>query len=83
MDSNGNKIAGEIGYYSAVSVVKYTSKPTVIIEGLQTNLINNHTLSYIGIYSQDGENADTTEKEYKYNFTIYDSNKNIYMTSGE
>ena len=83
LDSNGNKIAGEIGYYSAVSVVKYTSKPTVIIEGLQTNLINNHTLSYIGSYSQDGENADTTEKEYKYNFTIYDSNKNIYMTSGE
>ena len=70
LDSNGNKIAGEIGYYSAVSVVKYTSKPTVIIEGLQTNLINNHTLSYIGSYSQDGENADTTEKEYKYNFTI-------------
>ena len=83
VDTNGNKIDGEIGYYSAVSVVKYTSQPTVVIDGLQTNLINNHTLTYIGHYSQEGENADTTEKEYKYQFTIYDSNKNVYMTSGE
>ena len=81
--ANNKKIEGEIGYYSAVSVVKYTSQPTVVIDGLKTNLINNHTLTYIGHYSQKGENADTTEKEYKYQFTIYDSNKNIYMTSGE
>lgn len=78
-----DKTTGEIGYYSAVSVVKYTSQPTVVIDGLKTNLINNHTLTYIGHYSQEGENADTTEKEYKYKFTIYDSNKNVYMTSGE
>lgn len=83
IDAKGKKIDGEIGYYSAVSVVKHTSQPTVVIDGLKTNLINNHTLTYIGHYSQEGENADTTEKEYKYQFTIYDSNKNIYMTSGE
>lgn len=76
-------VEGEIGYYSAVSSVKYTSKPSVVIDGLSTNLINNHTLSYIGTYSQDVENGDTTEKEYKYSFTVYDSNKNVYMTSGE
>ena len=74
---------GEIGYYSAVSVVKYTSKPSVIIDGLSTSLINNHTLTYIGQYSQDVENGDTTEKEYKYQFVVYDSDKNVYMTSGE
>lgn len=81
-DENKTK-PGEIGYYSAVSIVKYTSKPTVVIDGLSTSLINNHTLSYIGTYSQDVDNGDTTEKEYKYQFTVYDSDKNVYMTSGE
>ena len=31
-----NKFTGEIGYYSTVGVVKYTSTPIVFIEGLDT-----------------------------------------------
>ena len=77
-------LSGEIGYFSAVSVIKYTTKPVVSIEGLNKSTANARQLSYVGLYEQAaGAESDTTEKVYTYNFTIYDKNNNIFATSGE
>lgn len=70
-----------IGYYSAVGVVKYTTKPIVAIDGLETTGPNMNLTTYVGTYSQDG--LDMTEKVYSYIFNIYDKSNNLYITSGE
>ena len=51
-------LEGEIGYYSTVGVIKYTTKPVVEIANLKkqdsTNslsAINRHNYNYTGIYS--------------------------------
>ena len=72
---------GEVGYYSSVGVVKYTTKPEVKIEGLEVKKNNFHKYSYIGLYSQ--KEKDTTEKLYSYCFNLYDSKYNLVLTSGE
>ena len=41
-----------VGYYSTAGVVKYTSKPTVLIDGLDAKVRNAHAYSYIGRYKQ-------------------------------
>ena len=70
-----------IGYYSSVGVIKYTTKPVVAIDGLETAGPNMNLNTYIGTYSQDG--SDMTEKVYSYIFNIYDKSNNLYITSGE
>lgn len=70
---------GEIGYYSSVGTMKYTKVPTIQINGLKAEGTNNFNGSYQGLYSND----DITEKVYKYQFTIYDSQGNVLDTSGE
>lgn len=71
----------EIGYYSAISTIKFTSKPDIKIDDLSLTTINHHKPSYIGVYTQPIE-GDITEKVYKYNFSIYDINNNLIVTSG-
>lgn len=70
-----------IGYYSTVGVVKYTTKPTVEIDGLEHGEVNTHNYQYAGLYSQ--ESGDTTEKAYSYCFNLYDNEDNLIQTSGE
>ena len=76
----------EIGYYSSVGIVKCTSKPDVFIKGF--NITNNNTPkhTYTGIYQQTEISSnlqrDFREKVYSYCFTIYDSQGNIFDTSG-
>lgn len=74
---------GTIGYYSSVSVVKYTSKPEVIVDSLEHGKVNMNENRYIGSYSQIGSDKDTTEKVYSYRFDIYDNAGNLHETSGE
>lgn len=83
----------EIGYFSTVGVVKYTSKPTVFIEGLSSITSNNHNYVYTGVYRQAEYNKntqtyltkdfDTSEKLYSSRFYIYDANYKIIEDSGE
>lgn len=81
---------GNPGYYSTVAVVKFTTKPTVVIEGLKLGAVNLHRRTYVGHYSQgsvvddDGVSKyrDTTEKEYSYQFVLYDEDDNILKDSG-
>ena len=83
--------AQQIGIYSTIGVVKYTTLPSVTIEGLDPDLINNHCYSYNGVYRQvkvengktDYSSSDTTEKLYSSRFVIYDSDNNIIKDSGE
>lgn len=81
------------GYYSSVGIVKYTSVPTLRIDGLSHKKeINNSQYVYTGIYKQtpvdikDGETTktakrDNSEKVYSYCFTIYNDDGTIFDTS--
>ena len=70
----------EIGYYSTIGVIKYTSKPTLEIDQLSSrkNVSNINRFNYIGKYSND----DTTEKVYQYRFVLFDENIDAIHTSG-
>lgn len=70
-----NFIDGGVGLFSTVGIIKYTTMPEISIEGLKKNISNIHTYDYIGHYSQ--LNGDTSEKEYSYQFVIYDKLGNI------
>lgn len=89
----------EVGYYSTVGTIKYTSYPSLTIPGLEENFYGRY--DYIGIYSQENEQKtitnpetgvvtvveeikrDNTEKAYSYCFELTDSDGNIVATSGE
>lgn len=71
---------GEIGFYSTTGIIKCASSPTVTIEDLRQNSINNFSSSFIGKYDCGG---DTTEVVFSYNFKIYDSNLNLYYDTGD
>lgn len=81
----------EVGYYSTVGVVKYTTAPTVAIEGLNFGEINPHNYYYTGVYTQakyDNNGrllgyGDTTEKLYSYRFLITNSTGAIIDDTGE
>lgn len=66
---------GVIGYYSSVGIVKYTTRPTVTIEGINRQSITNHQYFYTGVYSQEGK--DSTEKLYSSRFLLVDMNGNV------
>ena len=69
----------EVGYFSTVGVVKYTSKPTMRIENMIAETLHSDFGAYTGIYT----NSDSTEKLYSYCFEIYDNHNNLIKTSGE
>lgn len=74
-------IDGEtIGYYSTVGVVKYTTMPTIGIDGLKFGHINIHNYTYTGVYSQ--LNGDTTEKMYSYRFQVFNGQKDLIEDTG-
>ena len=70
------KNTNEIGYYSTVGVIKYTTYPTVFIDKLSTSKTNPHQYDYAGVYSQ--KDGDATEKLYSSKFIIYDNNDVFY-----
>ena len=70
----------EIGHYSTVGLVKYTTKPEVNIVGLNPYEINTHTFEYMGYYSQ--KDGDITERVYSYCFDVYDSYNQLFSSSG-
>ena len=72
----------EPGYYSTVGVVKYTSKPSISIEGLNEN-INNHKYTYVGKYVQDEGMGDSTEKLYSSRFKLLNNTGQVLVDSGE
>ena len=70
----------DIGYYSSVGVIKCTSAPQVFIKDRENTKFNNY--EYVGVYSQEGEGKDSTEKVYNYKFDLFDSANNLIATSG-
>lgn len=85
----------DIGIYSTVGIIKYTTLPLITIEGLDEHVVNTHIYSYTGVYRQaeqkennkqiyyEWSTKDTEEKLYSSRFVIYDSNHNIVKDSGE
>lgn len=67
---------GITGYYSTVGIIKYTTKPSVTLLGLNSMKNNSHQYSYTGIYSQ--KEKDYTEKAYSYRFVVK-NNLNIIV----
>lgn len=74
---------GEVGQYSTVGVIKYTTCPKISIQELDLSAVNNHLYEYTGTYSQDLESGDTTERVYSYEFNLYNANGELVETSGE
>ena len=78
---------GIIGYYSSVGIMKFTTEPTVDIEGMEFATVNMNENVFVGTYSQDKlsstELRDISEKVYSYCFNIYDAAGNLFETSGE
>lgn len=72
--------AGTLGYYSTVGVFKYTTRPSVSIEGLGDNNISN-LYTYVGLYAQNEDGQDVTEKIYTYRFDLFEGST-IVATSG-
>lgn len=74
----------DIGQYSTVGVIKYTTRPEVGIEGLSSTAINTTWHNFVGYYTQqvNGVIGDTTERAYSYQFDFYDENHNLIETSG-
>ncbi len=70
----------DVGYFSTVSVVKYTTFPQITILNLEENIFNGHHYKYTGVYSQKGK--DTTEKAYSYRFILTDREGNIVDDTG-
>lgn len=68
-----------IGYYSTISIVKCTAYPTVSILGLTSSTINGDITYYTGKYKNLD---DPTEKSSSYQFTLYDDNENVLITTG-
>lgn len=75
IDNNNN-----IGYFSTVSIVKYTTKPEVYIQNLEENIENSNVYTYKGTYSQ--KNRDVSEKAYQYRFILIDYYNNIIDDTG-
>lgn len=74
---------GEVGYYSTVGAIKYTTEPKVIIKDREKDgqELKFHTYEYTGLYSQvDG---DYSEKVYSYCFNLYNERNELVSTSGE
>ena len=68
----------KVGYYSDVTVGKFTDAPTVLIEDLDQT-INSAKYSYTGSF----ETSDVSEKVYYYEFNIYDNETGLlHDTSG-
>ena len=68
---------GEIGYYSSIAIIKYTSKPEISIASLDENIINMDLVQYVGEYY----NEDPTETVAKYKFILYSTSGNILEES--
>lgn len=75
IDTNNN-----VGYFSTVGIVKYTTAPNVYIHDIPvSNYISSFRQNYIGIY-ETGE--DKSERPYSYCFYLYDNNYQLVETSG-
>lgn len=71
---------GEQGYFSTVGVFKYTTTPQVYIDGMKDYEIGN-LYTYTGVYDQSFKGGDPAEKEYSYQFDLY-QNDNLFASSG-
>ena len=74
-------INNDIGIYSTIGVVKYTDQPTINISNLIAGEINLHQYEYYGQYIPS--QYDLTEKEYAYQFDIYNYNNDLYYSTGK
>lgn len=75
-------VDGEIGQYSTVGIIKYTTKPNVTIQNMTVGVINTTWHDFVGNYQQDPVKGDLTERIYSYRFDFYDSNNNLINSSG-
>lgn len=71
----------EVGYYSSVGILKYTTKPKVYISQLNQNSLNSHLYTYIGYYEQT--DGDISEKVYSYRFNLYSSDGITILKTSE
>lgn len=74
---------GTVGHYSSIGVTKCTTQPKVSIENLSFGSINSHNYYYTGVYSQEGDTKDATEKMYSSRFKVFNSDGEVIKDTGE
>jgi len=67
-----------VGYYSTISLVKYTVLPTVMISSLSEYSTNYNPYYLTGVFNSI---ADPSEKSHEYKFSVYDADLNLIETS--
>ena len=70
---------GNVGYYSTVTIAKFTYYPTVSIVGFNRQMTNTDNTTYTGVYHNL---SDPTEKCYQYRFVLMDEKSNVIESSG-
>lgn len=74
---------GGMGYFSTVGIAKYTAKPNVYIQGLNSEIDANafyiFKSAYVGVYENTN---DPNERPYSYCFQLYDESNILIETSG-
>lgn len=68
-----------IGYFSTICIIKFTTKPNVSIANFSRYVTNVDTVEYTGVYNNI---TDTSEKAYQYMFVLRDSHQNVLESSG-
>ena len=88
LSNNSNNNGLDVGYYSTVGIIKYTTIPDLGISGLKTQkssdattTINRHNYKYLGFYSQ--KDGDSTEKLYSSRFILTNSKDEVILDSGD
>ena len=69
------------GVYSTVGVAKFAQAGPAAIQGFQSGSINQNLKIFRGFYTVPDE--DMYEKEYSYQFSLYNINNELLYTSGE
>lgn len=71
-----DNIAYEIGYFSTVSIIKYTGRPSVSIVNFDSNTANENPITVLGNYSNA---LDYSEKDAEYRFILYEGDKTTVL----
>ena len=73
----------KVGYFSTAGYIKCIMKPTVRFgHEFNINETNLFTTDFVGVYEQNTDKGDSTEKAYSYQFILTDKEGKILADSG-
>ena len=71
-----------IGYWSDVATIKCVAKPNVSIANYTYSDVNIFTNEIVGLYQQNTNTGDSSEKVYSYQFQLFNKDKEVIDDTG-